>query len=258
MPGLKRISQRKGEKDRCCKIYPENYKEEEEKPVFEEDEYLDSVEPLGKKELEEAEAAAEAEIAAKESEAVKAALESGSAILSKRLKKKALKAKAKNAGMEDDEDVDMDGEAPKDLQSMIDKYYALDFEDIVGGVKCRFKYTQVEPDRSGLTVEDILNADDEEIKRVVPMRELAAYIPPEEQVTAQKIDWEEELTNARKDIQREKDAKKAARKAQKERAKKFKAAKRAAEQSAPAQKKEAAPPAKKPKKAMRKKPAQKK
>lgn len=77
--------------------------------------------------------------------------------------------------------------AAREAKAMIEKYYNLDFEDIIGDMPCRFKYTNVEPDHSGLTVEDVLCADDETLAQVVPIKKIATYIPKGEQITNRPI-----------------------------------------------------------------------
>lgn len=48
------------------------------------------------------------------------------------------------------------------LENLLDDYYNLDFEDVIGGgsVKTRFKYTKVKENDFGLTDDDILLLDD--------------------------------------------------------------------------------------------------
>jgi len=58
---------------------------------------------------------------------------------------------------------------------MLDELYALDYEDMVGGIKTRFRYRQVEPDSYGLRTEEILLADDTELNKLVGLRKLSAY-----------------------------------------------------------------------------------
>jgi protein KRI1 len=63
----------------------------------------------------------------------------------------------------------------KAKDELFDSLYKLDFEDIVAGIPCRFKYRQVPPEDFGLTAEDILNADDEELNQYVSLKKFATY-----------------------------------------------------------------------------------
>lgn len=60
-------------------------------------------------------------------------------------------------------------------QDIQEELYKLDYEDIVAGIPCRFKYRQVDPESYGLTAEDILLADDKELNDYVSLRKFATY-----------------------------------------------------------------------------------
>lgn len=52
--------------------------------------------------------------------------------------------------------------------------YKLDYEDIVAGIPCRFKYTTVEAEDFGLTIDDILDAQDNELNKFVGLKKISA------------------------------------------------------------------------------------
>ncbi len=57
-----------------------------------------------------------------------------------------------------------------------DAVLALGFEDVIaGGLRTRFKYVQVKPERFGLAPEELLHADDEDLGNLVSLRKLAPY-----------------------------------------------------------------------------------
>ena len=58
---------------------------------------------------------------------------------------------------------------------MIDSYYNLDYEDMIGDLPTRFKYTQVAPADYGMSAVDILLADDEQLNSVVGLKNLQPY-----------------------------------------------------------------------------------
>ena len=82
------------------------------------------------------------------------------------------------AGVDDDEFDDGSGQKlskAKVVSGMLDELYKLDYEDIVAGMPCRFKYRQVEKEDFGLTADEILLAEDGELNQFVSLKKISAY-----------------------------------------------------------------------------------
>jgi DNA-directed RNA polymerase subunit RPC12/RpoP len=64
------------------------------------------------------------------------------------------------------------------LENLLEEYYNLDYEDVIGGgaVKTRFKYKKVAHADFGLTDDDILLLDDKQLGRLVSLKKLRPYI----------------------------------------------------------------------------------
>ncbi|GIX65309.1 Krr1 family protein [Babesia caballi] len=60
-----------------------------------------------------------------------------------------------------------------DLEKLEDEYYKLDYEDMIGDMKVRFKYRQVEPYKCDL--QTILQKSDKELNAIMPLSKLLAY-----------------------------------------------------------------------------------
>ncbi|KAK8807384.1 hypothetical protein WA158_004143 [Blastocystis sp. Blastoise] len=74
----------------------------------------------------------------------------------------------------------------KELDKLYDDLYKLDYEDIVGGVQVRFPYKQVVPRDYGLSTEEILVADDKDLKQYISIKRMNPYLDNEYDVKRQK------------------------------------------------------------------------
>lgn len=63
-----------------------------------------------------------------------------------------------------------------DLDNVMDEYFQLDYEDIIGGdLPTRFKYRKVEPESYGLSAHDLLYKSDKELNQIAPLKWLRPY-----------------------------------------------------------------------------------
>lgn len=69
-----------------------------------------------------------------------------------------------------------------EIEKCLDEYYRLDYEDKIGDLKCRFKYTKVDQLNFGLELDDILEADEASLNTHVSIKKLAPYRPLEVQM----------------------------------------------------------------------------
>ena len=63
----------------------------------------------------------------------------------------------------------------KELLAKMDEYYALDAEDFIDDVPCRFKYKEVAPSMYGLSTKEMLSMSDKQLTQIVPLKKLAPY-----------------------------------------------------------------------------------
>ncbi|PWN35793.1 Krr1-domain-containing protein [Meira miltonrushii] len=66
-------------------------------------------------------------------------------------------------------------ERKKKMEEMMNDYYGLEYEDMIGDQPTRFKYTEVSKTDYGLTPVEILLADDAELNKVVSLKNFQPY-----------------------------------------------------------------------------------
>ena len=66
-------------------------------------------------------------------------------------------------------------DAAADAAAALEEYYRLDAEDVVAGIRCRFKYRPVPAADYGLTPAELLALPDKELNQIVGLRRLAPY-----------------------------------------------------------------------------------
>ncbi|KAL8003748.1 putative KRR1 interacting protein [Plasmopara halstedii] len=103
----------------------------------------------------------------------------------------------KEGGSIDEQTEDVEEEAPpkqltaeemrREKQKYLDELYGLDYEDLIGDMKCRFKYRQVQNNDFGLTVDEIMAADDKELKQLISLKRMAPYADKEYSVDRKRL-----------------------------------------------------------------------
>jgi protein KRI1 len=87
----------------------------------------------------------------------------------------------------------------KSVQDLWKELEALDYEDMVAGVPCRFKYRQVRPRDYGLTTDEIFEWEDKKLNKLVSLKKIAPYREDDEvKVTKKKKKFVEKSKEKKK------------------------------------------------------------
>ena len=82
----------------------------------------------------------------------------------------------KNENDNNNNDNDEETKAARaEAEKLMDELYQLDYEDMIGSMPVRFHYTQVKPQSYGLSTEEIMDADDKELRQYVSIKKMAPY-----------------------------------------------------------------------------------
>lgn len=89
--------------------------------------------------------------------------------------------KKKKKSKSEQESEDLGEEAKETLDSFLEQSYALDFDDIAGGMPTRFRYRQVASNDFGLTAEELLFGEERQLRKWAPVRKIVKYLTPDEE-----------------------------------------------------------------------------